>query len=46
MEKITVEALDTLEGPLHGTYYPLTGMSKETQKDLTESHFLFNDSDR
>lgn len=46
MEKMTVEALNTLEGELKGTYYPLTGMSKETQKQLTEDHFLFNDSDR
>lgn len=46
MEKMTVEALNMLEGDLQGTYYPLTGMSKETQKQLTEDHFLFNDSDR
>lgn len=46
MEKKTLEALNTLEGDLKGTYYPLTGMSKETQKQLTEDHFLFNDSDR
>ncbi|KAK7089089.1 hypothetical protein V1264_024297 [Littorina saxatilis] len=46
MEKITVAALSTLEGPLKGTYYPLTGMSKEVQKQLTDDHFLFNDSDR
>nr|WBR38104.1 arginine kinase [Littorina saxatilis] len=46
MEKITVAALNTLEGPLEGTYYPLTGMSKEVQKQLTDDHFLFNDSDR
>ncbi|KAK7089306.1 hypothetical protein V1264_024195 [Littorina saxatilis] len=46
MEKITVAALNTLEGPLKGTYYPLTGMSKEVQKQLTDDHFLFNDSDR
>ncbi|PVD28765.1 hypothetical protein C0Q70_11360 [Pomacea canaliculata] len=46
MEKVTVEALNTLEGELKGTYYPLTGMSKETQKQLTDDHFLFNDSDR
>ncbi|CAL1538367.1 unnamed protein product [Lymnaea stagnalis] len=46
MEKKTVEALQKLEGELKGTYYPLTGMTKETQKQLTEDHFLFNDSDR
>nr|ADK73590.1 arginine kinase [Conus anemone novaehollandiae] len=46
MEKMTVEALNTLEGDLKGTYYPLLGMTQETQKQLTEDHFLFNDSDR
>jgi len=46
MEKMTVEALNTLEGDLKGTYFPLTGMTKENQKQLTEDHFLFNDSDR
>nr|KAG5704961.1 hypothetical protein BaRGS_022803 [Batillaria attramentaria] len=46
MEKKTVEALNSLEGDLAGTYYPLLGMTKEVQTQLTEDHFLFNDSDR
>ncbi len=46
MEKKTVEALKTLQGELAGTYYPLVGMTKETQKQLTDDHFLFNDSDK
>ncbi|RUS70587.1 hypothetical protein EGW08_021648 [Elysia chlorotica] len=46
MEQKTVEALKKLDGELKGTYHPLTGMSKDTQKQLTEDHFLFNDSDR
>ncbi|GFO45353.1 Arginine kinase [Plakobranchus ocellatus] len=46
MEKKTVEALKKLDGELKGSYHPLTGMTKETQKQLTEDHFLFNDSDR
>ncbi|KAK3726480.1 hypothetical protein RRG08_005084 [Elysia crispata] len=46
MEQKTVEALKKLDGELKGSYHPLTGMSKETQKQLTEDHFLFNDSDR
>jgi len=46
MEAKTKAALDKLDGEHAGTYYPLTGMSKETQKQLTEDHFLFNDSDR
>ncbi|BFZ09422.1 hypothetical protein BsWGS_12461 [Bradybaena similaris] len=46
MERKTVEAFQKLDGELKGSYHPLTGMSKETQKQLTEDHFLFNDSDR
>nr|BAA95594.1 arginine kinase [Nautilus pompilius] len=46
MEKTSLEALNTLEGDLKGTYFPLQGMSKEIQSKLTEDHFLFNDSDR
>lgn len=46
MEQKTVEALNGLEGELKGTYYPLTGMDKETQEQLTNDHFLFKDDDR
>nr|KAI8759081.1 arginine kinase-like [Biomphalaria glabrata] len=46
MEQNSVEALNAFSGELKGTYYPLTGMSKETQDQLTKDHFLFNDSDR
>ncbi|XP_041355015.1 taurocyamine kinase-like [Gigantopelta aegis] len=46
MEKVSSDALNTLSGGLKGTYYPLAGMSKETQDQLTEEHFLFNDHDR
>jgi len=46
MEQMTVKALEKLDGEHAGTYYPLEGMSPETQKQLTEDHFLFNDSDR
>ncbi|KAL5009651.1 hypothetical protein ScPMuIL_011956 [Solemya velum] len=46
MERISVEALKTLTGDLAGTYYPLEGMTEATQKQLTDDHFLFNDSDR
>ncbi|ESO89096.1 hypothetical protein LOTGIDRAFT_183052 [Lottia gigantea] len=46
MEKVSKECLAKLEGDLAGEYFPLTGMSKETQTKLTEDHFLFNDSDR
>lgn len=46
MEKKSVDALKKLTGELQGDYFPLTGMTAETQKQLTEDHFLFNDSDR
>jgi len=45
MEKDTVAALNTLEGDLKGTYYPLLGMDKATEKQLVEDHFLFKDDD-
>lgn len=40
MNKV-VEALKTFEGDLKGTFYPLEGMDKDTQKKLIEDHFLF-----
>jgi len=46
MEEMTKKALNTLTDEHAGTYYPLLGMSPATQKQLTEDHFLFNDSDR
>ncbi|XP_046345804.2 taurocyamine kinase-like [Haliotis rufescens] len=46
MEKKTTEAFDKLPEELKGTYHPLTGMTPETQKELTDEHFLFNDHDR
>lgn len=46
MEKVSVEALQSLEGELAGQYHPLTGMTADTQRQLTADHFLFNDSDR
>jgi len=45
MEKKTAEALATLDGELKGTYYPLAGMTKETEKQLVADHFLFKDDD-
>lgn len=46
MEKMTVDALNTLSDELEGKYHPLLGMTAETQKQLTDDHFLFNDHDR
>lgn len=40
MEKV-VKALETFEGDLKGTFYPLNGMSKEVQQQLIDDHFLF-----
>ena len=38
---------DTLtDAQLKGTYYPLLGMTKETQNKLIEDHFLFKEGDR
>jgi len=42
VEKICIDALATLDGPLKGKYYPLTGMTEETQNKLIEDHFLFD----
>ena len=42
----TKKATDTLEGELKGTMYPLEGMTKETEKQLIDDHFLFKDDDR
>merc|ERR1711872_148557 len=46
MEAMNKGAFEKLDGEHAGTYYPLAGMTKETQKQLTEDHLLFNDSDR
>jgi len=40
MNKV-VQALQTFEGDLKGTFYPLEGMDKETQNKLIDDHFLF-----
>ncbi|CAK8690517.1 unnamed protein product [Clavelina lepadiformis] len=42
VEKILVGALSSLSGPFHGKYYPLTGMTEETQDKLIDDHFLFD----
>ncbi|XP_070559688.1 creatine kinase, flagellar-like isoform X2 [Ptychodera flava] len=42
VEKIVSDALAKLDGPLKGTYYPLDGMTAETQDKLIEDHFLFD----
>ncbi|KAH9372404.1 hypothetical protein HPB48_014581 [Haemaphysalis longicornis] len=46
MENKVVQVLNSLEGEHHGTYYPLTGMTKEIQQQLIDDHFLFKEGDR
>jgi creatine kinase/arginine kinase len=46
IEKKVSTALQSLEGDLKGTYYPLNGMDAATQKQLIEDHFLFKEGDR
>nr|BAE16974.1 arginine kinase [Abyssogena kaikoi] len=45
MEKLACERLSTLTGELAGTYYPLRGMDKATQKKMIDDHFLFRPDD-
>ena len=42
VEKIVVEALDSLKGDLQGKYYPLNKMTQQEQDQLIEDHFLFD----
>ncbi|XP_046860516.1 creatine kinase, testis isozyme-like [Xenia sp. Carnegie-2017] len=42
VEKITVKALDQLDGELKGKYYPLDKMTEQEQNMLIENHFLFD----
>nr|AJW60778.1 arginine kinase [Haliotis diversicolor supertexta] len=46
MEEDTKAAFEKFSGELAGKYFPLEGMSKEDQKQMTEDHFLFKDDDR
>ncbi|KAL1413971.1 hypothetical protein MTO96_030865 [Rhipicephalus appendiculatus] len=46
MENKVIQVLNSLEGEHHGTYYHLTGMTKETQQQLIDDHFLFKEGDR
>lgn len=48
MESKVKNVFDGLKGDseLGGTYYPLDGMSKDTQKQLIADHFLFKEGDR
>jgi arginine kinase len=46
MEQKVSSTLQGLPGDLKGTYYPLTGMTKEVQQQLIDDHFLFKEGDR
>jgi len=46
MEEKISSTLSGLTGELKGTFYPLTGMSKEVQQKLIDDHFLFKEGDR
>uniref|UniRef100_A0A0N4ZXA5 arginine kinase n=1 Tax=Parastrongyloides trichosuri TaxID=131310 RepID=A0A0N4ZXA5_PARTI len=47
MEEKVRKSLETVKDTeLKGTYYPLTGMTKETQNQLIKDHFLFKEGDR
>jgi len=46
MESKVTTAFNGLTGELKGTYFPLTGMTKEVQQKLIDDHFLFKEGDR
>ncbi|MBN3310019.1 creatine kinase, muscle a [Amia ocellicauda] len=42
IEKLSVEALTSLDGEFKGKYYPLKDMSDQEQQQLIDDHFLFD----
>lgn len=46
MEKISVDALNSLEGELKGKYYSLETMTPEENQQLIDDHFMFKNDDR
>ncbi|PAA67925.1 hypothetical protein BOX15_Mlig008485g1 [Macrostomum lignano] len=46
LEELVSGTLKDMSGELKGTYYPLTGMTKEVQQQLIDDHFLFKEGDR
>lgn len=46
IEQKTIDAFNTLTGDLKGTFYPIDEMTKETQNQLIDDHFLFKEGDR
>ena len=46
IEKLVTSALSTFSGDLKGTYYALSSMTAQQQKQLIADHFLFKEGDR
>ena len=46
IEQKVVQACNTFDGELKGTFYSLSTMSEAQQKQLIEDHFLFKEGDR
>ncbi|KAA8586356.1 hypothetical protein FQN60_000192 [Etheostoma spectabile] len=44
IEKLSVEALTSLDGEFKGKYYPLKSMTDAEQEQLINDHFLHNDN--
>uniref|UniRef100_A0A2K5KSL0 Creatine kinase M-type n=1 Tax=Cercocebus atys TaxID=9531 RepID=A0A2K5KSL0_CERAT len=42
VEKLSVEALNSLTGEFKGKYYPLKSMTEKEQQQLIDDHFLFD----
>ncbi|NXO04452.1 KCRM kinase, partial [Rhinopomastus cyanomelas] len=42
IEKLSVNALNSLEGEFKGRYYPLKNMTEQEQQQLIDDHFLFD----
>ncbi|NWS65130.1 KCRM kinase, partial [Chunga burmeisteri] len=42
IEKLSVNALNSLEGEFKGRYYPLKAMTEQEQQQLIDDHFLFD----
>ncbi|XP_060521483.1 arginine kinase-like [Cylas formicarius] len=46
IERQIVSVLNELSGEYRGIYHPLTGMPKDVQQNLIDSHYLFKEGDR
>ncbi|OWK15899.1 CKM [Cervus elaphus hippelaphus] len=42
VEKLSVDALNSLTGEFKGKYYPLKSMTEQEQQQLIDDHFLFD----